>query len=130
MANLFTEQELRELAEFDARLETEAEAFAEQMVQDEVQEELDAILDDLAMEALLGSIDWRKMKRDAEYKRKYYEAHKDEIAEYKRKYKPAYRAKNREKYNAYMREYVREYNRGKRRRDAAPVSKIRKEVIA
>ena len=65
----------------------------------------------------------------AAYKREYYEAHKDEIAAYKREYYEAHKdefaarqrermQRNRDAYNAYMRVYMREYRRGKRRREA------------
>lgn len=125
----FTERELREIAEYDAAIEAESEAFAEDMVSDEFHKELDAMLEDLAMQALVGASDWENKKKIAENQRKYREAHKDEIAEYKRDYNPKYRADNREKYNAYMREYMREYKRGKRRRTSSPVTKVRKEVV-
>ena len=85
----FTPEELEAIRQADEALERE---WVEDATERAINAEIDKWADEQAMLDLLdkrGRAVWR-------YKRKYYEAHKDEIA-------------------AYQREYRREYRKGRRR---------------
>lgn len=92
---LFTAEELEELRRADAELD------------DEFVQSQDDILESRARdrEAILARMD-NTQRKIAEQRAAYYAANKDKIAEY--------RSANRDRHNAYMREYMRKYRQRKK----------------
>ncbi len=76
----YTKEELEAMRLADEELEREWTLDATERA---LNAEIDKWLDDMAIEAQLSTADAKK-RRD---NRRYYEAHKDEIAEYQRRYR-------------------------------------------
>lgn len=100
--------------------------FEARYVADQVDKEISAWLDELAY---LESLDHKaaaRFKVRKKWSAAYYAEHKEEIAAKK----AAYRAEpgRRERYNAYMREYMRDYKKGIRRQEKAVTRRIREAV--
>ena len=122
----FTPEELEAMRLADEEIDRE---FEERYVADQVDKEISAWLDELAY---LESLDHKaaaKFKRQKKYGAAYRAEHKEEIAAYQAAYyaehkeeiaakKAAYRdiPEKRAQYNAYMREYMRDYKKGIRRK--------------
>lgn len=108
----FTAEELEAMRLADEEIDREFEA---RYVADQVDKEISAWLDELAY---LESLDHKAAARFKARKKcsaAYRAEHKEEIAAKQ----AAYRAEpgRREKYNAYMREYMRDYKKGIRRKE-------------
>ena len=88
----FTEEELAELAAFDAEIDAEFEWTNEELRESRARDK-----------EIVFELKEPKARKIAEAQRAYREANREKIAEAKR----AYREANREQYNAYMREYMR-----------------------
>lgn len=87
---MLTPEELEAIRLADEEIERE---WVEEAVERQINREIDQWIDDMAIMDLLD----KRGKKQRAYKREYYKANKDKIA-------------------AYMREYMREYRIGKRRR--------------
>lgn len=87
---MLTPEELEAIRLADEEIERE---WVEEAVERQINREIDQWIDDMAIMDLLD----KRGKKQRAYNREYYEANKDKIA-------------------AYMREYMREYRIGKRRR--------------
>ena len=147
----FTSEELEAMRLADEEIDRE---FTERYVADQVDKEISAWLDELAF---LESLDHKAAARFkarkkysaayraehkeeiAAYQAAYRAEHKEEIAAYRAAYRAehkeeiaarqaAYRAEKREKYNAYMREYMRNYKKGIRRKEKAVTRHIQAAV--
>ena len=132
----FTAAELEAMRLADEEIDRE---FEEQYVANQVDKEISEWLDELAYLASLDHKAASRFKRQKKYLAAYYAEHKEEIAAYKAAYRAehkeeiaayqaAYRAENREKYTAYMREYMRDYRKGIRRKEKAATKHIQSAV--
>ena len=106
----FTAAELAEMARADAEIEATFRMTNEDL----------ALGRQIDRDAVLEGMDARARKR-AEYKRRYYETHKDKRAEYNRRYRESHKDEqaeyNRRYYEAHKderAEYMRRYRRRKR----------------
>ena len=132
-----TAAELEEIRPADEAIEREwIEAATERAINEEIDRRVDEmaimdLLDKRQRKSRARQREYRETHKDeiAAYQRKYYETHKDEFAAYQRKYYETHKdefaarqrermQRNRDAYNAYKRVYMREYRRGKRRREA------------
>ena len=137
----FTPAELEAMRLADEEIDRE---FAERYVADQVDKEISRWIDELAYLESLDHKEAAKFKRQKKYSAAYRAEHKEEIAAYQAAYyaehkeeiaayQAAYRAEHKEEiaayqaayrdipekraqYNAYMREYMRDYKKGIRRK--------------
>ena len=102
-----TAAELEEIRLADEAIERE---WVEDATERAINKEVDRWVDEMAIVDLLD----KRQRASRAHQREYYEAHKDEIAAHQREYREAHK----DEIAAYMREYMREYRKGRRRREA------------
>lgn len=121
----FTAEELEAMRLADEEIDRE---FEERYVADQVDKEISAWIDELAYLESLDHKSAAKFKRQKRYSAAYYAEHKEEIAARQAAYRD--QPDKRAAYNAYMREYMRDYKKGIRRKANADTQHIQSAVDA